>query len=122
MRRSTLLSPAFALGPPDQQYAVVPPTGTLVLELRAGTRIASDGASGPDIALIVDEERSGPYRADVGVDQNDYTTVGSDLVGSLELDTDQFSITRVRYVRIKNRGEGNVYVDAVGSYATVLVD
>ncbi|MEZ4339012.1 MAG: hypothetical protein R3B82_20535 [Sandaracinaceae bacterium] len=113
---------ALALGPPDQRYAVVPPTGTLVLELRAGLRMASNGRSGPDIAILVDETRSGPYRADVGVDQNLYTTVGSELVGSLELDTDQYEITRVRYVRLKNRGEQNLYVDAVGTYDTIRVD
>jgi len=112
---------ALSLGPPDQRYAVIPPTGTLVLELRAGTRIASDGASGPEVALVVDEERSGPYRADLGEDRHEYTTVGSELFGSLELDSDQFDITRVRYIRLKNRGDIPVYLDAVGVYDTVRV-
>jgi len=112
---------ALSLGPPDERYAVIPPTGTLVLELRAGTRIASDGTSGPEVALVVDEARSGPYRADFGEAPNDYTTVGSELFGSLELDSDQFGITRVRYIRLKNRGDGPVYLDAVGVFDTVRV-
>ncbi len=115
-------SAALALGPPDDRYAVISPRGTLVLELRAGVRMASNGTGGPDIAILIDEARSGPYRADVGVDRHQYTTVGAELVGSLELDTDQWEITRVRYVRVKNRGEENVYVDAIGTYATVRVE
>ena len=110
---------ANALGPPDGHYATIRPRGTLVLELQAGTRIASDGSSGPDIWLELDEARSGPYRADFGVDHHDYTTVGSELVGSVALDCDQFEITRVRYIRLKNRGHRPVYVDAVGVFNTV---
>ncbi len=109
---------ALALGPPDGRYAVVRPGGTLNLEAAAGTRIATDGAAGPDILIRIDDERSGPYRADVGVDSHRYTTVGSAIVGSLPLDADQYGIDRIRYVRIKNRGRENLYVDAVGVYRT----
>ncbi|MBX3272970.1 MAG: protein kinase [Sandaracinaceae bacterium] len=113
---------ANALGPPDGRFATLPPQGTLVLELRAGVRIASNGTGAPDVAIVIDEARSGPYRLDVGVDRNQYTTVGWDLVGTLELDVDQYAIARVRYIRLKNRGELNVYVDAVGTYRTVRVE
>ena len=108
----------LALGAPDGRYAVVLPAGTLTLELLAGTRIQSDGTSGPDLFIQIDDERSGPYRADVAVAVNTYTTLGSALVGSLPLDVDQVDITRVRYVRLKNRGTRNLYVDAVGAYQT----
>ncbi|MEC7523345.1 MAG: serine/threonine-protein kinase [Myxococcota bacterium] len=113
---------ALALGPPDGRYAVVRPQGTLVLEIEAGTRIASDGTSQPDVRIEIDDARSDPYRADVGVARNQYTTVGSELVGSLGLDADQFEISRIRYVRIKNRGRRNLYVDAVGAYDTVAAE
>jgi serine/threonine-protein kinase len=109
---------ALALGPPDQRYAIVPPRGTITLELAAGIRIASDRGPGPDVFIQIDDERSGPYRADVGVERNRFTTVGSELVGSLPLDSDQFDIRQIRYVRIKNRGTRNLYLDAVGAYRT----
>jgi len=112
---------ALALGPPDGRYATVRPRGTITLELLAGTRIESDGTTGPDVSIVLDEERSGPYRADVGEDRNQYTTVGSELVGSLDLDADQFEITRIRYIRIKNRSQRPVYLDAVGVYRSVRV-
>jgi serine/threonine-protein kinase len=112
---------ALALGPPDERYAIVPPRGTITLELAAGTRIVSDGGPGPDVFIRVDDERSGPYRADVGVERNRFTTVGSELVGSLPLDSDQFGIRQIRYVRIKNRGTRPVYLDAVGAYRTALL-
>ncbi len=112
---------ALALGPPDGQYAIVRHGGTLTLELAAGTRIATDGTPGPDLAIEIDDARSGPYRADVGVDRHQYTTVGSELVGSLPLDADQYGIRRIRYVRIKNRGRRDLYVDAVGAYQTVSI-
>ena len=112
---------ANALGAPDAEYAEIRPRGTLVLELRAGMRIASDGTSGPDISIRVDDDRSGPYRADFGIDRNQYTTVGSELIGSLELDCDQFEIGQVRYIRLKNRGARVLYIDAVGVFATVRV-
>ncbi|MGE0785572.1 MAG: protein kinase [Sandaracinaceae bacterium] len=113
---------AYALGAPDQRYAIIRPSGTLVLELNAGTRIATGGTSGPDVWIAIDDERSGPYRADVAVAQNQYVTVGSELVGSLGLDADQFGMTRIRYVRIKNRGTTNLYLDAVGAYATARAE
>jgi serine/threonine-protein kinase len=114
---------ARALGPPDGQYAVLAPASTLTLELLAGTRIESDGGSGPDLFIEVDEARSGPYRADVAVAVNTYTTLGSDLVGSLPLDIDQLELTRpVRYVRLKNRSARNVYVDAIGVYRTTTAE
>src|SRR5690606_15469604 len=91
----------------------------LTLEIAAGTRIATDGGSGPDVWILIDDARSGPYRADVGVDRHPYTTVGSALIGSLPLDADQFGITRIRYVRIKNRGTRPLYLDAVGAARTV---
>lgn len=109
----------LALGPPDGRYAIVHPRGTLTLEIAAGTRIATDGGSGPDVWILIDDARSGPYRADVGVDRHQYTTVGSALIGSLPLDADQFGITRIRYVRIKNRGTRPLYLDAVGAARTV---
>jgi serine/threonine-protein kinase len=113
---------ALALGPPDDRYAVVRPRGTLVLELNAGVRIATDGTAGPDFLVRIDDARSGPYRLDVGVARNRYTTVGSELVGSLPLDADQFDIRRVRYVRLKNRGSVGLYVDSVGAYRTAAMD
>lgn len=113
-----VLQPALALGAPDGRYAVIQPQGTLTLELAAGIRIASDGGPGPDVFIQVDDERSGPYRADIGVERNQFTTVGTALMGSLPLDSDQFDIARIRYVRIKNRGTENLYVDAVGAYRT----
>lgn len=36
---------------------------------------------------------------------------GSELVGSLDLDCDRFEITRIRYIRIKNRGTRPLYPD-----------
>ncbi len=113
---------AFALGRPDGRYAVVRPQGTLVLELMAGTRIATDGTPGPDFYVHVDEARAVPYRLDVGVERNRYTTVGSELIGSLALDADQFGLRRIRYVRLKNRGSVGLHVDAVGTYRTVPMD
>ncbi|MGF1468907.1 MAG: protein kinase [Sandaracinaceae bacterium] len=109
---------ARALGAPDGEHAIVPPGGTITLELAAGTLIASDGGPGPDVYIEIDDERSGHYRADVGVARHQYTTLGEEFVGSLGLDADQFGITRIRYVRIKNRGERTVYLDAVGAYRT----
>ncbi len=111
--------PALALGPPDGRYAVIHPGGTLHMEVAAGRRMASDGGPGPDFLVQIDDARSGPYRADVGVARHRFTTVGSELVGSLPLDIDQFEIRRARYVRIKNRGTGDVLVDAVGVFQIV---
>ena len=113
---------ALALGPPDGRYAVIQPQGTIVLEIAAGTRIATDGTSQPDVWIVIDDARSDPYRADVGVARNQYTTVGSELVGTLGLDADQFEISRIRYVRIKNRGRRNLYLDSVGAFSTVEAD
>lgn len=108
-----------SLGPPDQSYAVVQPQGTLNLEVDAGHRIGSDGSSRPDVWVEVDEERSGPYRADVGTQPHEYITVSQSLVGSQGIDVDQYGITRIRYIRIKNRGTQPVYIDAVGGLALV---
>jgi hypothetical protein len=112
---------ALALGPPDGRYAVLRSGATLNLELAAGTRIATDGTPLPDVVIEIDEARSGPYRADVGVDRHQYTTVGAELVGSLPLDVDQYGIRRIRYVRIKNRSRRDLYVDAVGAFQTVAM-
>ncbi|MFK7991926.1 MAG: protein kinase [Sandaracinaceae bacterium] len=110
--------PSRALGPPDESYAIVHRGGTLTLELEPGRVITSDGTDRADITIAIDEGRSSAYRADVGVDRNQFTTVGSELLGSLSLDTDQFQIEQVRYIRIKNRGTSNLYVDAVGGYGS----
>jgi hypothetical protein len=113
---------ANVLGPPDGIYAIIHPRGTLGLELAAGTRIATDGAAGPDFYVLLDDARSGHYRADVAVAPGEHTIVGTELSGSLPLDADQFDIRRIRYIRLKNRSTRDVYVDAVGAYATVLMD
>ncbi|MCC6877638.1 MAG: serine/threonine protein kinase [Sandaracinaceae bacterium] len=117
---NSVRDPALALGAPDQRYAVLPRGGTLTLELEAGVQLRSDGGPGPDLSIRIDDARSGPYRADVGVARNTFTTVASDLVGSIGLDVDQFGLTQIRYVRLKNRStSSSLYVDAVGAYRSI---
>lgn len=114
--------PSRALQAPDERYAIVHRGGTLTLELQPGRVITSDGTPAADFFVAVDEARSGAYRVDVGVARNQFTTVGSELVGSLPLDADQYDIERIRYIRIKNRGTSNLYVDAVGAYGSATRD
>lgn len=109
---------ARALGEPDGRSAVIAPGGAITLELRAGRRIASDGGPEADLTIVVDEANSGPYRAEVGQGHEGFVTVGSELLGRVALDTDQFEVRRIRYVRVKNRGQRAVHLDAVGAART----
>jgi serine/threonine protein kinase len=108
---------ALALGPPDGRCALIAARGTITLELTPGVRVATDGTEAPDLEVVIDPARSGPYRVDVGVERRQFTTIAEGLIHSTPLDVDQYEIRRFRYVRIKNREQrGTVCVDAVRAF------
>jgi predicted Ser/Thr protein kinase len=112
--------PALALGPPDGRCAVIRPNGKVLLEVGAELLVRGDGSPAPELEVIVDAARSGPYRVDLLVTRrrDEALNVASDLVGSTPLDIDEVAAgLGYRYVRIKNRSaRGNVCLDAVGVY------
>ena len=105
---------AHALGAPDGQCARIAPGGKVLLELSPGTRIHTDGRSTADLSVVVGES-SAPYRVDVLRERGEERTqVGADVVGSVEIDVDQFERAEFRYVRVKNPNRrGDVCLDAV---------
>jgi serine/threonine-protein kinase len=111
----------WALGPPDGHCATIAPGGKVLLELAPGTRIRTDGRPSADLAIVVDAF-SAPYRVDVLRERREERTqVGADVVGSVELDVDQFERTEFRYVRVKNSSRrGEVCLDAVAIIAAQL--
>jgi serine/threonine-protein kinase len=112
--------PALALGPPDGRCAVIRPNGKVLLEVGAELLVRGDGSPAPELEVVVDADRSGPYRVDLLVTRrrDEAVNVASDLVGSTALDIDEVAAGEGhRYVRIKNRSaRGNVCLDAVGVY------
>jgi serine/threonine-protein kinase len=109
---------ARALGPPDGECAVIAPGGKVLLELAPGTRIHTDGRASADLSVVVGEA-SAPYRVDVLRERGEERTqVGADVVGSVEIDVDQFERAEFRYVRVKNPNRrGEVCLDAVAIVA-----
>jgi serine/threonine protein kinase len=105
---------ARALGPPDGECARIAPGGKVLLELAPGTRIHTDGRASADLSVVVGET-SAPYRVDVLRERGEERTqVGADVVGSVEIDVDQFERAEFRYVRVKNPNRrGDVCLDAV---------
>jgi hypothetical protein len=110
--------PALALGPPDGRCAVIRPNGKVLLEVGAELLVRGDGSPAPELEVVVDAARSGPYRVDLLVTRrrDEAVNVASDLVGSTPLDIDEVDAGEgYRYVRIKNRStRANVCLDAVG--------
>jgi hypothetical protein len=109
---------ARALGPPDGECAAIAPGGKILLELAPGTRIHTDGSPSADLSVVVGES-SAPYRIDVLRERGEERTqVGADVVGSVDIDVDQFARAEFRYVRIKNPNRrGEVCLDAVAIVA-----
>ncbi|MBX7191857.1 MAG: protein kinase [Sandaracinaceae bacterium] len=110
---------ASALGPPDGQCATISPGGKVLLELAPGSRIHTDGTEAADLSVVVDAG-SAPYRVDVLRERGEERTqIGADVMGSVEIDVDQFERTEFRYVRVKNPNrQGTVCLDAVAVVAT----
>jgi serine/threonine-protein kinase len=106
---------SYALGPPDGRCATIRPHGSITLEADSGSVIASDGGPGPDVAVRV-RESSAAYRTDVAPAPHQYKNIASEVLGSIDLDIDQFELPTPRYVRIKNRSEQPVCLDAIGLF------
>ena len=109
--------PTLALGAPDGQCAEISPRGKILLELPNGQIVETDHGTLPDLNIVV-REGSAAYRVDVLIRRNeDQTRVGADVVGSMQIDVDQFERETFRYVRVKNpNAEGVVCLDAVGYF------
>jgi serine/threonine-protein kinase len=109
--------PTNALGAPDGQCAEISPRGKILLELPNGQIVETDHGATPDLNIVV-REGSAAYRVDVLIRRNeDQTRVGADVVGSMQIDVDQFERETFRYVRVKNpNAQGTVCLDAVGYF------
>ncbi len=107
---------ASAIGAPDRRYATIGPGGAITLELAPGALVSTDRGPGPDLFVVVDDARSGPYQLAVGTGHDALRVVAPALVGSSPLDIDQYRVRRARYVRVEARTDEPVYLDAVGFY------
>jgi hypothetical protein len=113
-----VVDPSAAIGAPDSHFARIEGNGMLTLEMVPGTVVATDVGPGPDLYIAVNPATSGPYRVEAAADHDHFLAVVSDVEGTLPLDLDQFKLGIVRYVRLTNRSDKPVDVDAIGLYRT----
>lgn len=110
---ATVESPEAATGAPDGRFATIR-AGTLTLQMPDGQQLISDGTPAPDLRVVADPSRPGPFRVEIGVGHNVFIAVASAAQGGVDVDIDAAGVRIGRFVRVSTRAlRSEVGVDAV---------
>lgn len=108
-----VVDPEGATAQTDGRLAVVQ-RGVLTLQMRSGQQLVSDGTPAPDVRVLVDAARPGPYQVEIGVGHNVFIVVAAAAHGTADIDIDAAGVRIGRFVRVSTRVPGSaVAVDAV---------